>query len=87
MDILGIAKIADECGIRGAPITLTWTRLNAFAEAVARATAEEEREACAKTCEDLWQEEATAAVNGNQSPKYHDCIECAYAIRERSNAK
>ena len=44
-----------------------------------------EREACAKTCEALWQEEATAAVNGTQEPKYHDAIECAYAIRERSN--
>ena len=46
-----------------------------------------EREACASACEALWQEEATAAANGNQNPKYHDCIECAYAIRERSNAE
>lgn len=44
-----------------------------------------EREACAKACEALWQEEATAAANGNQNPRYHDCIECAHAIRERSN--
>ena len=51
----------------------------------ARKLVSTEREACAKTCEDLWQEEATAAVNGNQNPKYHDCIECAHAIRERSN--
>lgn len=48
---------------------------------------QDEREECAKTCEALWQEEATAAANGTQEPKYHDCIECAHAIRERSNAK
>ena len=41
----------------------------------------------AKVCEDPWQEEATAAANGTQEPKYHDCIECAHAIRERSNVK
>lgn len=46
-----------------------------------------EREASAKTCEALWQEEATAAANGNQNPRYHDCIECAHAIRERSNVQ
>ncbi len=46
-----------------------------------------EREECAKTCEALWQEEATAAANGTQEPKYHDAIECGYAIRERSNVK
>jgi hypothetical protein len=46
-----------------------------------------EREACAKVCDDLWQEEATAAANGDQNPKYHDCIECAHAIRERSNVE
>lgn len=55
-------------------------------EAIAESVAAE-REACAKVCEDLWQEEATAAANGTQEPKYHDCIECAHAIRERSNVK
>lgn len=44
-----------------------------------------EREACAKVCEALWKQEADAAANGTQEPKYHDAIECAYAIRARSN--
>ena len=44
-----------------------------------------EREACAKLCDDLWKQEADAAANGTQKPKYHDAIECAYAIRSRSN--
>lgn len=57
-----------------------------FAREAWNAAISEEREACAKACEDLWQEEATAASNGTQEPKYHDCIECAHAIRERSNA-
>ena len=33
-NMLAIAKIAEDCGIRGAPVTLTWTALNRFAEAV-----------------------------------------------------
>lgn len=61
----------------------TREQLSRFAALVAEA----EREACAKTCEALWQEEATAAANGTQEPKYHDCIECAHAIRERSNVE
>jgi len=64
---------------------------NVFAEALARAAWDAattaEREACAKVCEHLWQEEAEAAVNGTQEPKYHDAIECAYAIRLRSNVE
>lgn len=47
----------------------------------------DEREACAKVCDDLWDEEAKAAANGTQEPRYHDAIECAYAIRARSNEK
>lgn len=58
--------------------------LTALAEEIASMAAEEEREACAKTCEELWQEEATSAANGTQEPKYHDCIECAHAILERT---
>jgi hypothetical protein len=44
-----------------------------------------EREACAKVCEDLWKQEADDAASGTQDTKYHDAIECAYAIRARSN--
>lgn len=40
-------------------------------------------EECAKVCEDLWDQEAKAASSRTQEPKYHDTIECAYAIRQR----
>lgn len=50
------------------------------------AAAKAEREACAKACEALWREEADAAANGTDKPKYHDAIDCAAAIRARSNS-
>jgi hypothetical protein len=74
--------IADEAGIHDAPTVVTWTEIFNLIDA-ARAY---ERNQCAKTCEALWDDEAQARVNGTQEPKYHDAIECAYAIRERSNA-
>ena len=51
--------------------------LTRFATLVRNAALEE----AAVKCEGLWHEEVTAAVNGTQQPKYHDCIECSYAIR------
>lgn len=51
MNILDIAKVAEDCGFCGAPLKLTWTMLNQFGEAVAEFAAKEEREACAKVCE------------------------------------
>ena len=51
-----------------------------------QASTKAEREACAKVCEDLWMEEVMTTVQAEKAPRYHDCIECAGAIRARSNA-
>lgn len=79
-----ILEIALKCGADVLPKTVMYFQ-NADIEKFAGMIASAEREACAKVCETLWQEEADAAANGTQTPKYHDAIECASAIRARSD--
>ena len=94
MDRDTVVRLANEVGARMGFVSSTFTKqeanpanliyadfyaeeLDSFATLFRNAVLEE----AAVKCEGLWHEEVTAAVNGTQQPKYHDCIECSSAIR------
>jgi len=75
MTLQRLAHLAKLTGIADRLLIDDWPELKRFAEAVAELATLEEREACAKVCEDLdWSQESTwqAAT-----------LDCAAAIRER----
>ena len=81
-------RLLDVCKVKGWDSDINIVGFHALCDELKALGAEEEREACAKVCEDLYKKWVDDLVNDTDDTADSgtpDCVDCKLAIRARGN--